>query len=425
MRPLLTAGGVVAVVIALAVGAAAQYAETPSVDDVPISINPNDFGQGIRIGPGTETPIRVRQAPQVASDLPPLKSVELEVVARQLDEPLFVTSPPGDPRLFVLEKPGSIKVIVDGKVLEQPFLDLTDQIDSDGAELGFLGMTFHPAYEWNSKFYVTFTDLNGDMRLVQYRVSQLDPNRADRGSARELLFIDQPQSFHQGGMLEFGTDGYMYVSAGDGGGIGDQYRNGQNPETLMGTILRLDVDNGDPYAIPPDNPFVNGGGAPEVWAYGLRNPWRVAIDHPTGHLYIADVGQAAWEEVNVVALDRPGLNFGWPIREANTCFEAETCELGFIEPVEVISHKEACAIIGGYVYRGKAIPELDGTYFYGDWCRQWVRSFRFFDGRALDRYQWIEDWGKIGPILSFGVDYEGELYIATQDGNIFKMVARR
>ncbi len=357
----------------------------------------------------------------------PLRGLRYEVVARLLDQPLYLTSPPGDDRLFVLEKPGKIRVIVDGVVLAEPFLDLTDQVNSDGAELGLLGLAFHPEFRWNNRFFVYYTDLNQDTPLIEYRASDVDPNRADPGSARRVLFLDQPQQFHQGGMLQFGPDGYLWMSVGDGGGIGDQYGHGQDPHTLFGTILRLDVDHGTPYAIPPDNPYVGtDAGAPEVWAYGLRNPWRVAIDPYDGLLYVADVGQFEWEEISVVPLDRPGVNFGWSIVEGFACYDAETCRRdGLTSPVMTYDHRQGCAVIGGFVYRGVAIPELNGHYFYGDWCGQWIRSFRYVNGRAVDEMQWTSDLGKIGPILSLGQDSAGELYVTTGDGGVYRLVPDR
>ncbi len=357
----------------------------------------------------------------------PLEGLRYEVITRSLEQPVYVTAPPGDERLFVLEKAGTVRVIVDGDLVREPFLDITDLVGSDGAELGLLGLAFHPGFAWNGRFFVYYTDVNNDTRLVEYRVSDIDPNTADHGSGRELLALDQPQQFHQGGMLQFGLDGYLWLSSGDGGGIGDQYGNGQDPTNLFGTIVRIDVDHGSPYAIPPDNPYVGTDtGAPEVWAYGLRNPWRVSIDPYDGLLYVADVGQFEWEEVSVVPLDRPGANFGWPVLEGNVCFDAEICDDdGMERPVVVYNHQEGCAIIGGFVYRGVAIPELNGHYFYGDWCGQWIRSFRYEGGQAVEQRQWTTDLGKAGPIHSLGQDSLGELYVVTGNGALFKIVPDR
>ncbi len=414
----------VVVLAALATVGAVQFTAGGGSDAPGVASTISGYGVP-PIGPGAVAAPAVTTT-TIAPEAP-LRGLRYEVVARLLEQPLLVTAPPGDERLFVVEKTGKIKVIVDGVVLAEPFLDLTAQVDSDGAELGLLGLAFHPEFRWNGRFFVFYTDVNQDTPLMEYRVGDVDRNRADPGSARQLLFLDNPQQFHQGGMLQFGPDGYLWVSLGDGGGIGDQYGHGQDPHTLFGTIIRIDVDHGSPYAIPPDNPFVGtDDGAPEVWAYGLRNPWRVAIDPWDGLIYIADVGQFEWEEISVVPLDRPGANLGWSITEGFECFEAEECDRdGLTHPVVTYHHREGCAIIGGFVYRGVAIPELNGHYFYGDWCGQWIRSFRFENGRANAERQWTSDLGKVGQVLSLGQDAAGELYVTTGDGGVYKIVPDR
>jgi glucose/arabinose dehydrogenase len=314
-----------------------------------------------------------------------------------------------------------IRIAADGELTSEPFLDITGDVDSGGNEQGLLGLAFHPGYADNGRFFVYVTNNGGDTEVLEYRVSD-DPNRADAGSQRELLEVVQPASNHNGGMLEFGPDGYLYVGLGDGGGADDQFGNGQRPDTLLGTILRLDVDSFEPYAIPPDNPFVDGGGAREVWAYGLRNPWRFSIDAATNTLYIGDVGQSRFEEIDAVDLGLGGLNYGWPAAEGNDCREGD-CS-GFTAPVLTYGHGEGCSVTGGYVYRGEAMPELDGHYFYADWCGGWVRSFRF-DGTVSDEIDWSSELGAIGAITSFGTDTAGELYIATGEGTVFKLVPVR
>ena len=365
--------------------------------------------------------------PPPSNEGQPLLGLAAQPIATGLENPLLVTSPPGDPRLFIIEKPGRIRVVADGRLLPTPFLDLTDEVLSAGAEQGLLGLAFHPQYRWNGRFFVYYTDELGDTHLVQYRAGIVDPNLADPGSGRELLFLDQPQEFHQSGMMIFGPDGYLWMTSGDGGGIGDQYGNGQRPDTLFGVVIRIDVDSAEPYAIPPDNPYVGSdAGAPEVWAYGLRNAWRFTIDPVENMIYLADVGQFRWEEVSAQPLAEPGLNYGWPVVEGLECYEADTCDTsGLIAPVIVYSHSAGCAVIGGHVYRGKAIPELNGHYFYGDWCGQWVRSFRLSGGRATALADWSDDLGSIGQPLSFGLDAEGELYLTTGAGVVYKIVPRR
>ena len=338
-----------------------------------------------------------------------------------IDRPLAIAAPRGDPRLFVAQREGTIEVVsATGEIQEEPFLDLSDRVRANGIEQGLLGLAFHPEYAENGQLFVYFTDENDDTRLAEYTVGT-DPAFADSGSYRELLLFDQPTERHNGGMLEFGPDGLLYVSVGDGG---DGGHNGQKADTLFGTILRLDVDGGEPYLAPADNPFAAGGGAPEVWAYGLRNPWRFSIDHATGLMYIADVGQQDWEEINVVALDAGGANFGWAYREGSRCFSSPECEeTDTVLPVVEYGHQEGCSVTGGYVYRGGAIPELAGTYFYSDWCTGWIRSFRYDNRAAAD----LEEWSALQPgqVNTFGIDGFGELYIGTWSGEVWKLVPIR
>jgi glucose/arabinose dehydrogenase len=356
----------------------------------------------------------------------PLLGLDVETVARTLINPVFLTAPVGDDRLFVLEKDGLIEIVTEDGVSEEPFLDLEVIVGSDALEQGLLGLAFHPAYESNGRFFIYYTNVDGDSRLVEYRVSA-DPDRADPESARVLLALDQPDINHNGGMLLFGPDGYLYVTLGDGGGASDEFGNAQNLTTLLGSIIRLDVDGGDPYAVPPDNPFAGDPDASsEIWAYGLRNPWRIDIDPATGLVYIADVGQDRWEEVSVMPLASAGANFGWPIVEGFECYRAETCNSeGMVEPVIAYPHAEGCSVTGGFVYRGAAIPELQGHYFYGDWCGQWVRSFRYEDGAAVDEADWTNDLGQIGQVQSFGLGGDGEMYVLTQAGFVYRLVPVR
>jgi len=378
------------------------------------------------IGPGTTAP-PPPPAPTTTQPSGPLLGLAADTVARTLRNPVFLTAPRGDARLFVLEKAGTIRIITEDGVLDEPFLDITDLVGSDALEQGLLGMAFHPDYGSSGRFFLYYTNLDGDTRLAEYRVSA-DPDIADPSSAKVLLLAAQPGIAHNGGMLLFGADGYLYVSLGDGGGASDEFGNAQDPGTLLGGILRLDVDGGDPFAIPPDNPFIaDASAAPHTWVFGLRNPWRFDIDAASGLAYIADVGQDEWEEVSVVPVaDVAGANFGWPIAEGDDCYRADACDTtGMIAPVISYPHSEGCSIIGGFVYRGAAIPELQGHYFYGDWCGQWVRSFRYQDGEAVDTRDWTADFGQIGQVQSFGVGGDGEMYIVTQGGFVLKIVPVR
>jgi hypothetical protein len=346
--------------------------------------------------------------------------LDTEVVARGLEAPLYLTAPAGDARLFVVEQPGRIRVIVGGVLQAAPFLDLTSRV-SYGGEQGLLSMAFHPDYAANGYFYVDYTDTAGDTRVERYHVSA-DPNVADPASAKLILFVDQPYANHNGGLVVFGADGKLYVGLGDGGSGGDPQGNGQNRGTLLGKLLRIDVDAGDPYRVPPDNPFVGVSGARgEIWAYGLRNPWRFAFDRETQRLYIADVGQNAWEEVDVTPAAAGGLDFGWNVMEGDQCYNASSCnQAGLTLPVLVYGHSDGCSITGGYVYRGLSIPALRGTYFYSDYCSGWLKSFRY-NGSVTEK----KDWGlNLGRVLSFGEDAAGELYVLSANGNVYRLVSR-
>jgi glucose/arabinose dehydrogenase len=246
-----------------------------------------------------------------------------------------------------------------------------------------------------------------------------------------VLWVDQPASNHNGGMIEFGPDGYLYVALGDGGGGGDPFENAENPETVLGSLLRISVDEGDAFptdplrnfAIPAGNPFVDGGGAAEVWAYGLRNPWRFSFDG--AELYIGDVGQGNWEEVDVASTESGGLNYGWDHLEGSHCYEpAVGCDsAGTVLPVLEYSHSEGCSITGGYVYRGSKLAWLNGHYFYSDYCSGWIRSFEYTGGDVTNATDWTSEIGTLGNVSSFGEDSDGELYIVTLDGNIYQLVA--
>lgn len=347
--------------------------------------------------------------------------VRLEEVASGLSGPVHLAAPPGDPRLFVVEQPGRIRVVEDGVLLPAPFLDITDRVSS-GGERGLLSVAFHPSYAANGFFYVDYTDRSGDTRVERYRVGA-DRNRADPASAKTLLHVPQPFPNHNGGLVVFGPDGKLYVGMGDGGSAGDPQGRGQDRGTLLGKVLRIDVDGGDPYAVPPDNPFVGEAGARgEVWATGVRNPWRFAFDREAGLLYLADVGQSAAEEVNVVPAGAAGLNYGWSVMEGSRCFRpAEGCgRAGLVLPVLEYSHAEGCSVTGGHVYRGQRIPALRGHYFYADYCRGWVRSFRHEGGQAVDRREW--ELGGVGSVLSFGEDAAGELYLLSATGRVYRLV---
>jgi glucose/arabinose dehydrogenase len=352
--------------------------------------------------------------------------VGLQDVASGLSVPLYLTAPAGDPtRLFIVEKGGAIRVVKDGALLPTPFLDLTGRV-STGGEQGLFGLAFDPAYADNGRFVVHYTDVGGNTVVSLFRVSADDADRADPASETIVLTAEQPFSNHNGGQILFGPDGMLYIGLGDGGSSGDPGGRGQALTDLLGSILRVDVRTGTGYTIPPDNPFLGRADAkPEIWSFGLRNPWRFTFDPATGDLYIADVGQNAWEEVDVVpaaAGAGRGANFGWNVTEGRHCFAQATCDLTqFTLPVLEYDHGEGCSIAGGYVYRGAAIPALQGHYFYADYCQGWVRSFRLQDGQAVEPQQW-PTLAPGGAITSFGQDAAGELYVLSAEGRVSRIV---
>jgi glucose/arabinose dehydrogenase len=348
-------------------------------------------------------------------------TLRLQAVVNGLQSPVYVTAPAGDARLFIVEQPGRIRVVENGQLLPTPFLDLTAKASS-GGERGLLSVAFHRRYAQNGFFYVDYTDGNGDTRVERYHVST-DRNRADPASASLVITIAQPFANHNGGLVAFGPDGLLYVGMGDGGSGGDPQENGQDPTRLLGKLLRLDVDGAQPYGIPSTNPYAGRTGRRgEIWALGVRNPWRFSWDRETNLLYVADVGQNRLEEVNVVPAAQAGANYGWDEMEASDCYEPSSgCRReGMTLPVLEYSHDDGCSITGGYVYRGQAIPALRGQYLYADYCKGWIHGFRYTGGQAADRRSWIED---AGSITSFGEDARGELYVTVQSGTVYQIVA--
>lgn len=351
--------------------------------------------------------------------------VALQEVTAGLSFPVYLTSPPGDERLFIVEKGGAIRVVKGGTLLDAPFLDLTDQVATRREE-GLLGLAFAPDYASSGQFFVHYTHLSGNIRISRFQVSA-DPDRAEPASETVVLPVDHPGVSHNGGQISFGPDGFLYIAVGDGGSRnGNDRGRGQSLGDLLGNVLRIDVSSGLPYAVPPDNPFVATAGArPEVWSYGLRNPWRFSFDRATGDLYIADVGEQRWEEVNVSAASAGagrGANYGWSRMEGPDCMQGEGCDrTGLVLPLLEYDHLSGCSITGGYVYRGSRIPALQGHYLYADFCLGWVRSFRLEGGAAVENREW-PTLRPGGAVTSFGEDTQGELYLLTAEGQAFKIV---
>ena len=355
---------------------------------------------------------------------PPSVTPGLLEIATGLDFPLYLASPPGDERLFVVEKGGAIRLIKGGALVAAPFLDISDKVLSTLGESGLVGLAFFPDYAASGRFLVHYTDFSGTSRISLFRASA-DPDRADPTESL-VLEVTRPGQAHFGGQLLFGPDGMLYIGLGDGddsdGGRGQSLRD------LLGSILRIDVSAGTAYTVPADNPFVAKAGArPEVWSYGLRNPWRFSFDRATRDLYIGDVGESRWEEVDYAsAADGAGrgVNYGWSRMEGLHCAGGPGCDqTGFTLPVVEYSHSEGCSVTGGYVYRGAALPGLQGRYFYSDFCRGWVRSIRMEGGIAVEQ----TDWPALEPggfVTSFGEDAAGELYLLTEEGGVYKIVPK-
>ncbi len=378
----------------------------------------------------------------VLANLTPLRAGEdlalaSEIVVTGLEKPVGVVAVPGEPgdRLFILEQDsGQVRIAKQGTLLPEAFLDLSADF-TGGGERGLLGMAFHPDYRTNGRFFVYYNDAVGDTRLERYVVDPTDPDRADPASATELLSIPQPFIQHNGGMLLFGPhDGYLYVTVGDGGAGNDPLGNAQDITTFLGSVLRLDVDGAEPYAIPSDNPFVGvPGAAEEIFAFGLRNPWRAGMDPLTGDLYIGDVGQALREEISVLSAGAPfGQNLGWPCAEGLLCNAQGNCpcpDPSFLDPVHEYSHNVGCAVIAGPVYRGSALPELQGAAFFADYCSGDVWTWRLVGGVATEITERTAELvppgaTSLGLVSAFGTDSEGELLIVSHlFGEVYRVTA--
>lgn len=359
----------------------------------------------------------------VPSAPPDGTAYELVEVVSGFVRPVFLThAGDGSGRSFIVEQNGKIFVMQDGNVLGTPFLDASALVSRDANERGLLGLAFHPNYAENGFFYLNYTDRAGNTVVTRYTISADDPNVADPDSAQTILGINQPYANHNGGDIAFGPDGYLYIGMGDGGSAGDPQGHAQNPSSLLGKMLRIDVDGGEPYAIPEDNPFVaDSSYAPEIWALGVRNPWRFSFDALTGDLYIADVGQNQWEEVNFQPAGLGGINYGWNIMEGMHRYSGEPVPEGLTPPFAEYSHAEGCSITGGYVYRGEELPDLQGVYFFADYCSGVIWS-SYRDASGIWQTNPFMESGL--TVSSFGVDEAGELYVINHTGTVTKLAAK-
>ena len=366
---------------------------------------------------------------EILNSATPLKT---EVFVTGLSAPLLVTYAPGDKtRVFIVEQGGRIRLVKNDSLLSGDFLNISSII-STGSERGLLGLAFHPDYQSNRQFFVNFTNNSGNTVVRRYNVSG-NPDSADASSGFDIIAINQPFSNHNGGMISFGPiDGYLYIGMGDGGSANDPGNRAQNKKELLGKMLRIDVDSGSPYAIPVDNPFASDTSySAEIWALGLRNPWRFSFDRATGDMYIGDVGQNIIEEIDYQPdSSSGGENYGWRLKEGNNCFIPSTgCDTiaGLTDPVTEYSHggfPNKCSVTGGYVYRGCAIPDLQGTYFYGDFCSGQTWSFRYDGTTITDSTERTVELG-LGSISisSYGEDYFGELYICDYfSGRVYRII---
>jgi glucose/arabinose dehydrogenase len=354
---------------------------------------------------------------------PAAPAVSLQPVVSGLSAPVdFQSSRDGTGRFFIVEQGGTIRIVKGKKLLAAAFLDVHTIIES-GGEKGLLGLAFHPQYKTNGRFFVNYTRrVNGQLQTViaEYHVSSTDPNRADPNSGQVLLVFDQPFDNHNGGQIAFGKDGFLYIGTGDGGSGGDPQGNGQKLSTLLGKMLRIDVNSGAPYTIPPDNPFVGVSGARgEIWAYGFRNPWRFSLDLKSKRFFIGDVGQGNWEEVDILS---KGGNLGWNIMEGNHCYPpGSTCNAnGLIPPISEYDHSQGIAIIGGYVYRGKAIPALQGMYVFGDFGSGQIWTLQETQPGVWTRAPLLNAGFNIS---AFGRAGNNELYVLNYGGALYKLVA--
>lgn len=397
----------VALAVFVAVTGIINWVGIQAVDELPC----NDEARPVHADPTTDGELLDLVAQEVVQDL---------------DQPSDLFTLPGMAGLFVVEKPGRVVKVENGEVTDTPVLDMTALVIDESNEQGLISVKPDPDFPANCLVYLFYTDSYGDSQLVSARVSGTEQPSIDLRTFDHLLEIPQKHRWHQSGAMTFGPEGHLWLAIGDGGGIGDPQGNGQNPHTLKGALLRIDVGE-SAVGVPSTNPFSKSGeGRGEVWAFGLRNPWRVSVDGESGLVYIPDVGQETTEELNIVGITDGGIDFGWPITEGSGCFESDECDTeGLSMPIYEYGHEGVgCAIVGGQVYRGRAIPELEGHYFFSDYCSGWVRSFEYRDGAILSEREW-QGLKVTRLVTSFGTDQDGELYILSLGGGLWRITPVR
>jgi glucose/arabinose dehydrogenase len=370
---------------------------------------------GPTVPPATDQTVAAEPAPSVTA-LPDPAGFTWTAIVGGFQRPLDIQHA-GDDRLFVVEQRGVVWVLEGGALRSEPFLDISDRVNDGANEQGLLGLAFHPGYASNGLLFVNYTDERGDTVIARYQVST-GPDRANPDSEVVLLRIAQPYANHNGGGLAFGPDGTLYIATGDGGSAGDPQGNGQRLDTLLGKILRIDVNAGDRYAIPGDNPFVGSAARGEIWAYGLRNPWRFSFDALTGDLWIGDVGQSAWEEVDFQAAGTPGgVNYGWNLREGNHAY-SDGSTAGLADPVAEYAHSDGCSVTGGVVVRTSGLPEWQGVYLYGDYCsgRVWG-LLQDAAGQWQSRVLFETGFN----VVAFGQDQAGRVYVVDHRGGVYRL----
>ena len=388
---------------------------TEAVTDTPVPPSPTPTVEPTPPPPPTDTTVEV----------PPLESLSLQLasIASGFSKPVHLThANDGSGRIFVVEQAGRILSLTNNIPNATPFLDIVTIVGSDANEQGLLSAAFHPDFVNNGFFFVYYTNRDGNVVVARYQVSE-NPDIANPDSAQILITIGQPFANHNGGQLVFGPDGYLYIGLGDGGAADDPQNNGQDLNSLLGKILRLDVDQAEPYGVPQTNPFVATDNArPEIWSYGWRNPWRISFDRATGDMYIADVGQRQFEEVHVELAGAPGgQNYGWRLMEGLHCFDPAECDpvsLNLVLPVTEYDHSAGCSITGGHVYRGSQFPALSGIYFYGDFCTGTVWGLRQAADGGWSQAVLLQTGHRIS---SFGEDEAGEVYLIDHAGEVLQI----